>query len=93
MVVEQAHFTVAAENAAAFAIALTQACALFVSVPGYVRHEIRRGIENPGTWLLLVWWESVEAHTVGFRQSSVFAEWRALVKPHYTGSPTVLHYA
>jgi heme-degrading monooxygenase HmoA len=93
MVLEQATFNVPAGNTAAFIVALNRACALFPSVQGYVRHEIRHGIENPETCLLLVWWETLEAHTVGFRQSPVFPEWRALVKPHYTGSPTVLHYS
>jgi heme-degrading monooxygenase HmoA len=92
MVLEQAIFTVPPENTEAFTVAIIQACALFSSVPGHVRHEIHWGIEKSGTCLLLVWWETLEAHTVEFRQSPMFAEWRALVKPHYTESPQVLHF-
>lgn len=93
MVLETALFHVPPENRPAFEAALAAACALFANVPGHVRHEHRRGIESPDTHLLLVWWETLEAHTVAFRQSPVFAEWRALLRPHYAGSAEILHYA
>lgn len=93
MVLEQAIFTVPNENISAFLVALDEACTLFPSVPGYVRHEVFMGIENPCACLLLVWWETLEAHTIGFRQSPVFAQWRARLKPHYTQSPVIAHFA
>ena len=43
---------------------------------------MRQGIENPEDFLLLVWWETLEDHTVGFRESQAFQEWRAILGPH-----------
>ncbi|MFB9994132.1 antibiotic biosynthesis monooxygenase family protein [Deinococcus oregonensis] len=59
---------------------------------GYVRHTLKRGVERPSEYVLLVWWESLEAHTVGFRGSPQYAEWRALLHHFYDPFPTVLHY-
>jgi quinol monooxygenase YgiN len=49
-------------------------------------------VEHPSTWLLLVGWDSVEAHTVGFRQSEGFTRWRAAVGPFFAAEPTVQHF-
>jgi heme-degrading monooxygenase HmoA len=92
MILETAAFTVPPESGGEFEQALAQACGLFARAPGYIRHEIRRGIEQPGSYLLLVWWETIEAHTVEFRNSPEFGRWRALVRPHYTGSAEVKHH-
>lgn len=92
MILETVVFTVPDSNRAAFEPALREACAVFKRVPGYVRHETRRGIERPETHLLLVWWENLEAHTTGFRNSPEFGEWRSLIRPHYTGSAEVQHF-
>ena len=43
--------------------------------------------------MLLIEWESVEAHTVGFRESDRFPRWRALVGPYFDGDPRVEHAA
>ena len=46
----------------------------------------------PGRYLLLVRWETLEAHTVGFRQSAAFGEWRGILSPFFAGAPVVEHY-
>ena len=46
---------------------------------------MRRGIENPDSFILLVQWDSVDDHMKGFRESPAFTEWRALLRA--PGSP------
>jgi heme-degrading monooxygenase HmoA len=60
---------------------------------GYQRHELRRCLEKPGRYLLLVWWDSLEAHTKGFRGSPAYQEWKALLHHFYDPFPVVEHYA
>jgi heme-degrading monooxygenase HmoA len=59
---------------------------------GYRGHRIQRGIESPDRYLLMIYWDSVENHTVDFRQSSAFAEWRAIVGPFFAQPPQVEHF-
>jgi len=60
---------------------------------GYRGHRVLKGIESPERYLLLIHWDTVEAHTVGFRQSPAFEEWRALLHHFYDPFPVVEHYA
>ena len=76
----------------AFEAAFRQASPLIAASPGYIRHTLHRRIEAPGRYLLLVEWESLEAHTVGFRQSAAYQEWRRLLHPFYDPFPTVEHF-
>jgi quinol monooxygenase YgiN len=60
---------------------------------GYQRHELRRCVEKQDRYLLLVWWDSLEAHTRGFRGSPAYQEWKRLLHHFYEPFPTVEHYA
>jgi len=75
-----------------FERAFTEAAPIIASMPGYERHEMRRCIEKPDRYVLLVWWADLESHTVGFRQSPQYQEWRALLHHFYDPFPTVEHY-
>jgi heme-degrading monooxygenase HmoA len=59
---------------------------------GYVRHELRRGVESPTRYLLLIEWESVDDHVVGFRESPAYDEWSAIVRPFFASPPSVEHF-
>jgi heme-degrading monooxygenase HmoA len=61
-------------------------------MPGFVSLRILRGIESPSRYLLLVEWETLEDHTVGFRESAEYQEWRALLHHFYDPFPTVEHF-
>jgi len=37
-------------------------------------------------------WETLEDHTVGFREGPLFQEWRGLVGPYFAEPPVALHY-
>jgi len=59
---------------------------------GYLGHTVIRCIETPGRYLLHVRWATLEAHTIGFRESERFAAWRAIVGPYFTAPPQVEHF-
>ena len=55
-------------------------------------HQLQHCLEKENQYLLLVQWETLEAHTVGFRGSEQYQEWRKLLHPFYDPFPTVEHY-
>jgi heme-degrading monooxygenase HmoA len=79
-------------TAAAFEDAFRRASPLIASTPGYLGHMLQRRTDAPGRYLLLVEWETVEAHTVGFRRSAAYQEWRALLHHFYDPFPVVEHF-
>ena len=65
----------------------------FISVQqGYVEHELKRCIERRSRYILLVGWTTLEDHTVGFRGSAEYQEWKSLLHHFYDPFPTVEHY-
>ena len=54
--------------------------------------KVNKGIESPDRYLLQIFWDTLEAHTVGFRASPLFAEWRAIVGPFFAQPPVVEHF-
>ncbi len=77
---------------AAFEEAMVKAAPVIAGSPGYIAHELQRCFETKGRYLLLVRWETLAAHTVGFRQSAAFVEWRTLIGPFFDTPPIVEHY-
>ncbi len=75
-----------------FEQAFLQAVPLIQACRGYVHHELRLCLEVPHQYLLLVWWESLEAHTIGFRESLEYQKWKELLHKFYDPFPTVVHY-
>lgn len=55
-------------------------------------YRVNRGIESPERYLLQIFWETLEDHTVGFREGPLFGQWRAVVGPFFAGPPTVEHF-
>lgn len=62
------------------------------SIPGYISHELNRCLETSERYILLAKWETLEAHTVGFRSSPAYLEWKRLLHHYYDPMPTVEHY-
>lgn len=92
MIVEHAEFTIAETDAEKFEAAYAQAKELLAQTEGFEWAHLHRGIERPGSYLLLVGWESVEAHMVNFRESERFPQWRTLLGPYFAAAPEVEHY-
>ncbi len=93
MILEVATLDVRPGQTARFEQAFAEAQELIASMPGFQRHELRRCIEHTDRYLLLVWWDTLEDHTVGFRGSPEYQRWKALLHPFYDPFPTVEHYA
>jgi heme-degrading monooxygenase HmoA len=92
MVLEVAILNLRPGRGEAFEAAFREARQLIASMPGHERHELRRCLEAPDRYLLLVWWDALESHTEGFRKSPEYARWRELLHPFYDPFPVVEHY-
>ncbi|MBE8470327.1 antibiotic biosynthesis monooxygenase family protein [Streptomyces justiciae] len=92
MVVEHAQLTVEAGREEEFQEVFGKARQVLAEADGFQWAELLRCEERPRVFLLLVGWESVEAHMTGFRESERFQRWRALVGPFFAEPPAVEHY-
>ena len=92
MILEVALLQIKPGEGQKFERAFPQAEKVLVQARGHLSHELRRCIETRDRYLLLVRWETLEAHTAGFRGSPLFQQWRALIGPFFDGTPAVEHY-
>lgn len=92
MILEAVILPVIAGKEAEFEAAFQQASPIIASMKGYISHELHRCIESQGRYLLLVRWETLEDHTVGFRQSAEYQEWKGLLHHFYVPFPQVEHF-
>ena len=92
MILEVARLDVVSGREQAFEAAFAEAQAIISAMPGYLGHELRRCMEQPSRYLLLVRWRKIEDHTEGFRQSAGYQRWRALLHHFYDPFPEVEHY-
>lgn len=92
MILEIALLNVIPTQTAEFEAAFTQAAPIIASMPGYISHQLQRCIENSSRYALLVRWQTLEDHTVGFRGSPQYQEWRRLLHHFYDPFPTVEHF-
>jgi len=75
-----------------FESAFSKASHIISSMRGYISHQLQRCVEKQNRYILLVNWETLEDHTVGFRGSDEYQEWRKLLHHFYDPFPTVEHY-
>ncbi|NQX64710.1 antibiotic biosynthesis monooxygenase [Paenibacillus alba] len=92
MILEAAILPVIAGKNAEFEAAFRQASSIISSMKGYISHELQVCLEDSNKYLLLVHWETLEDHTVGFRGSAEYQEWRTLLHHFYDPFPVVEHY-
>lgn len=92
MILEKAILNIRPGQSQAFEAALRQALPLIAASPGFINLEVRPCIETPDRFLLLVRWQTVEAHTEGFRGSPSYQEWRALLHHFYDPFPLAEHF-
>jgi heme-degrading monooxygenase HmoA len=91
MILEVSHLHVRPGHEPAFEAAFRQASRIIAASPGYLSHALERCIEVPNRYVLLVRWTTLEAHTVGFRGSAPYQEWKRLRHHFYDPFPTVEH--
>jgi len=92
VILEHAPLDVRPGQEAAFEAAFADAKTIISSMPGFRTLRLTRCIERPSSYLLLVEWETLEDHTVGFRQSPQYERWRELLHHFYDPFPTVEHH-
>ncbi len=92
MVLEHAVLEVVPAQETAFEEAFAAAKTLISAAAGFRSLHLARCVENPNRYLLLVEWEQLEDHTIGFRGSAAYQEWRSLLHHFYDPFPTVEHY-
>jgi heme-degrading monooxygenase HmoA len=93
MILEQAVLDVRPGLEGEFETAFAEARSIIESMPGFVSLELRRGLEHPSRYLLLVQWERLEDHTEGFRGSAEYETWRTQLHHFYDPGPTLEHFA
>jgi len=91
-ILEHAMLEVRPGQEQAFEAAFAKAQNIISSMKGYLSHRLEHCLEHPNRYLLLVEWTDLEAHTVGFRGSREYLEWKALLHHFYDPFPTVLHF-
>ena len=92
MILEVAVLNVRAGESRAFERAFAEAQGIISSMPGYVSHQLQRRLESKDRYLLLVHWQKLDDHTIGFRQSPQYQDWKRLLHDFYEPFPTVEHY-
>jgi len=92
MITEIALLKIRPGQAAAFEEAFTNAQPIIESMNGYIQHELQLCLEEKDKYMLVVRWKTVEDHTIGFRQSEGYKEWKRLLHHFYDPFPVVEHY-
>jgi heme-degrading monooxygenase HmoA len=92
MILEAAILDVVPDREAEFETEFAKASPLIASMNGYISHQLQHCMENSSRYLLLVQWETLEAHTIGFRGSPEYQEWKKLLHHFYNPFPVVQHY-
>lgn len=93
MILEIADIRIPPGQQAAFEAAIQQGVATVLSrAQGFIGARVDAGIESPERYVLQVFWETLEDHTVGFRQGPLFPEWRAIIGPYFAQPPVVEHF-
>ena len=75
-----------------FELAFSKAKAIISSMKGYISHELKKCIEQEDKYILLVHWETIEDHEIGFRKSKEYQTWKSLLHHFYEPFPIVEHY-
>ena len=92
MILEHADIRIDPTQATAFEEAIERGARTVVAkAKGFQGFRVHSSIETPGRYILSIVWDTLEDHTVGFRESPAFAEWRAIVGPFFAQPPVVEH--
>ena len=93
MILEHADIRIHTGQQTAFDEAIQRGINTVISkAKGFQGYKVNKSIENPERYVLQIFWETLENHTVDFRESPAFAEWRAIVGPFFAAPPVVEHF-
>ena len=93
MILEIADIRIAPGQQAAFDAAIQRSAETVASkAKGFRGYKVNKGVESPERYILMIYWDTLEDHTVGFREGPLFAQWRAIVGPFFAAPPVVEHF-
>lgn len=92
MILETAFIHVKPGQEADFLVALEAAKDVLAQANGWKSISVKQGIERSSTFMLALEWETLENHTVDFREGPLFAQWRAIIGPFFDSAPDVEHW-
>jgi heme-degrading monooxygenase HmoA len=93
MILELADIRIQPGQQAAFDEAIQRGLNTVISqAKGFKGFKVNKGVESPERYVLMIFWETLEDHTVAFREGPLFPQWRAIVGPFFAGPPTVEHF-
>jgi heme-degrading monooxygenase HmoA len=94
MILEIADIRIAPGKQAEFDAAIQRGLGTVISrAKGMQGYKVNKCIESPERYVLQIFWDTLEDHTVGFRESPLYAEWRAIVGPFFAQPPLVEHFS
>ena len=92
MILEVATLNIKKDLSTEFENNFQKAESIISSIKGYISHQLKKCVEQDDKYILLVNWETIEDHEIGFRQSDAYQEWKALLHHFYEPFPIVEHY-
>ena len=93
MILELADIRIHPGQQAAFDEAIQRGVREVISqAKGFQGYKVNKGIESPERYILQIFWDTLENHTVDFRQSPAFTDWRTIVGPFFASPPVVEHF-
>ena len=93
MILEVADIRIAPGQQAAFDEAIVRGVTTVIGqARGFRGYKVNKGVESPERYLLMIFWDTLEDHTVHFRQGPLFPQWRAIVGPYFAQPPMVEHF-
>ena len=92
MILEVAILDIKEEKLAEFEPTFKEASKIIASMKGYISHKLQKSVEQNNRYILLVKWKTLEDHTIGFRGSNEYQEWKGLLHHFYNPFPVVEHY-
>ena len=93
MILELADIRITPGRQAEFDAAIVRGVETVISrAQGFQGYKVNKGVESPERYLLMIFWTTLENHTVDFRGGPLFAQWRAIVGPYFAVPPVVEHF-
>jgi heme-degrading monooxygenase HmoA len=92
MILELATIDIKPGTNAEFEINIEKAKSVISQSKGFLSIEVNKCIEQENRYVLKIYWETLEDHTIGFRESELFVAWRALIGQFFDSPPLVQHY-
>jgi heme-degrading monooxygenase HmoA len=93
MILELADIRIAPGKQAEFDAAIVRGVQTVISqAEGFMGYKVNKGVESPERYLLMIFWATLEHHTVDFRGGPLFPQWRAIVGPFFAVPSVVEHF-